>query len=1074
MDHQSPIVTSTGFRHDDPDTPEEYPELDKKTLEDLDVLDLTKGAGEFGHPPFKVSFPPHENDVDEDDKSWTDSLEPSPEEEQPSSISWRTYEPVVPSAPVEEEVRPVVPRRGSSGSADENLFPLPAASVPLMHSSADKVLDLQQPSSTGHEDFASLLGFTASLPSISPLSADFSKEHVVATETFHGSFSNTYTRTVGDLSLVENLGNVKEPAFSEVATGREQPSLLGHNMEDVIFSEKGNVVEHPTSQQETVAEEQTKLYTQSAKELFSGMLKSVGPPNEEFSEIREGTDEQYVDFKPFMSTKPSDLDFASKAVAEKVNSDVDSQKLRSPGQLKEVYIEEKEIDLSDDISPVTPEIVPDSSNYEMFSDLEQHIPFSVGLGQVSGNKTDEKKMAEIEAQAASQHFGSNVAMVNPFFEHVDQEVDYVTTQNVSAASPDQAANKSEGLTPDIVQEAYESEAHDIAVSNLCPEPKIDLVQTAAESVEYKISPTKQSSALFEDSESVSSPVLPDIVMEAPLASSTIAFETIHSQPDVSPVGNAPVVSEERIKYESEKPPSYEEAINKPVPQAKDTFVTSIEPRKGPTGIEAEAPYISIACDLIKETIATEPTPPHFTDFSKVLKHEFDAQFTQQLDDSSPESEQSEPSYKHWEPEIITKEISGIMAESVKDQINVSKKELERDQELREPSTTKAYLESFQLDSSIPKDASDILAESLVSESIKVEKPLQMDEFEKTLYTDKVSKYSPNSETSGYESRSSTIPFAEAYGFKPFNDAQGEVGQKALQIDNQISSKKSSSEKKQEQSSELFQDFTSFQNEHTEGYYESEKSDDFDIAESGAYGKDVMPKGESLIVDEIVAKPVTPTKDADINPPFSKGKEARDYSVAACSYKKSVIDLLYWQDIKKTGVVFGLSLFLLLSLTAFSIVSVCAYVALALLSVTISFRIYKGVLQAIQKSDDGHPFKCFLDSNVAVSEELVQKYCNVALNHINCTLKELRRLFLVEDLVDSLKFAVLMWVFTYIGALFNGLTLLILALISLFSIPVIYERHQTQIDRYLSLVNKNVKDTTDLVLSKIPGLKRKTE
>ncbi|XP_013370081.1 PREDICTED: reticulon-4 [Chinchilla lanigera] len=189
---------------------------------------------------------------------------------------------------------------------------------------------------------------------------------------------------------------------------------------------------------------------------------------------------------------------------------------------------------------------------------------------------------------------------------------------------------------------------------------------------------------------------------------------------------------------------------------------------------------------------------------------------------------------------------------------------------------------------------------------------------------------------------------------------------------------------------------------------------------------------------------------------------------------AVVDLLYWRDIKKTGVVFGASLFLLLSLTVFSIVSVTAYIALALLSVTISFRIYKGVIQAIQKSEEGHPFRAYLESEVAISEELVQKYSNSALGHVNCTIKELRRLFLVDDLVDSLKFAVLMWVFTYVGALFNGLTLLILALISLFSVPVIYERHQAQIDHYLGLANKNVKDAMAKIQAKIPGLKRKAE
>ncbi|XP_030413626.1 reticulon-4 isoform X2 [Gopherus evgoodei] len=192
------------------------------------------------------------------------------------------------------------------------------------------------------------------------------------------------------------------------------------------------------------------------------------------------------------------------------------------------------------------------------------------------------------------------------------------------------------------------------------------------------------------------------------------------------------------------------------------------------------------------------------------------------------------------------------------------------------------------------------------------------------------------------------------------------------------------------------------------------------------------------------------------------------------HSSAVVDLLYWRDIKKTGVVFGASLFLLLSLTVFSIVSVTAYIALALLSVTISFRIYKGVIQAIQKSDEGHPFRAYLETDVAVSEELVQKYSNAALGHINGTVKELRRLFLVDDLVDSLKFAVLMWVFTYVGALFNGLTLLILALISLFSVPVIYERHQAQIDHYLGFVNKTARDAVTKIQAKIPGLKRKTE
>ncbi|XP_029376321.1 reticulon-3-like isoform X4 [Echeneis naucrates] len=189
---------------------------------------------------------------------------------------------------------------------------------------------------------------------------------------------------------------------------------------------------------------------------------------------------------------------------------------------------------------------------------------------------------------------------------------------------------------------------------------------------------------------------------------------------------------------------------------------------------------------------------------------------------------------------------------------------------------------------------------------------------------------------------------------------------------------------------------------------------------------------------------------------------------------AVVDLLYWRDVKTTGVVFGAALLLLLSLTVCSIVSVCSYVGLALLSVTICFRIYKGILQAIQKSDEGHPFKQYLDQEVALSDDMVHKYSDMALAKINKTIGELRRLFLVEDLVDSIKFAVLMWILTYVGALFNGLTLLILGLIGAFSCPIVYEKHQAQIDHYLSLVNNQVKEVVGKIQAKVPGMKRKAE
>eukprot|EP00062_Callorhinchus_milii_P018056 gi/632971118/ref/XP_007902015.1/ PREDICTED: reticulon-1 isoform X2 [Callorhinchus milii] len=226
--------------------------------------------------------------------------------------------------------------------------------------------------------------------------------------------------------------------------------------------------------------------------------------------------------------------------------------------------------------------------------------------------------------------------------------------------------------------------------------------------------------------------------------------------------------------------------------------------------------------------------------------------------------------------------------------------------------------------------------------------------------------------------------------------------------------------------------------------------------------------------EETARKVSEAKTLDAGKDMGSSQPVAPERLLRLLSKQTAIDLLYWRDIKQTGIVFGSVLLLLFSLTQFSVVSVIAYLALAALSATISFRIYKSVLQAVQKTDEGHPFKAYLDMDTNLSEEQIQKYADSALVYVNSTVKELRRLFLVHDLVDSLKFAVLMWLLTYVGALFNGLTLLIMAVVSMFTLPVVYEKYQAQIDQYLGLVRTHVNSVVGKIQAKIPGAKRKTE
>ncbi|KAG5881489.1 hypothetical protein JTB14_029155 [Gonioctena quinquepunctata] len=188
----------------------------------------------------------------------------------------------------------------------------------------------------------------------------------------------------------------------------------------------------------------------------------------------------------------------------------------------------------------------------------------------------------------------------------------------------------------------------------------------------------------------------------------------------------------------------------------------------------------------------------------------------------------------------------------------------------------------------------------------------------------------------------------------------------------------------------------------------------------------------------------------------------------------VESLIYWRDPKKSGPVFGGVLLVLLALTYFSLISVVAYLSLISLSVTIAFRIYKNIVQAVQKTGDGHPFKEYLELDVSLPQDKVKEISEVVVAHVNAAIVELRRLFLVEDLVDSIKFGVLLWTLTYLGAWFNGMTLIIIAWVALFTLPKVYETNKTQIDSNLEIVRTKLAEITTKIKAAIPMGKKVEE
>jgi len=197
------------------------------------------------------------------------------------------------------------------------------------------------------------------------------------------------------------------------------------------------------------------------------------------------------------------------------------------------------------------------------------------------------------------------------------------------------------------------------------------------------------------------------------------------------------------------------------------------------------------------------------------------------------------------------------------------------------------------------------------------------------------------------------------------------------------------------------------------------------------------------------------------------------SKEAIKERKEVLDLIYWRDPKKSVIALSLTLLALFIFAKFSLISVLAYTGLAVLAGTFGFRLYKAVEGQIKKTSTANPFQPYLDQELAVPQDRVHAQVDVLVEHGQMLAKSLRRLFLVEDILDTVKFGLLLWAFTYIGGWFSGLTLVILIVLGVFSIPKFYEVYQEPIDAQLAVVHDNIKKVTDLIYEKLPFLKRVT-
>merc|ERR1711988_1294541 len=179
-------------------------------------------------------------------------------------------------------------------------------------------------------------------------------------------------------------------------------------------------------------------------------------------------------------------------------------------------------------------------------------------------------------------------------------------------------------------------------------------------------------------------------------------------------------------------------------------------------------------------------------------------------------------------------------------------------------------------------------------------------------------------------------------------------------------------------------------------------------------------------------------------------------------------LQYWDNPRDSGIVCGSVLVCLLAVRYISLISVVGNLSLALITATLSFRIYKSVLAAVNKTNEGHPFKQFLDVDVTLPADKVSSISNAFFAKLNNVLLKLKSLLLVENAVESVKFAVAMYLLTYVGAILNGLTLITLAWVAAFSAPRVYRDNQKQIDEALLPLKAKLDDLQGKLAAALPA------
>jgi hypothetical protein len=203
------------------------------------------------------------------------------------------------------------------------------------------------------------------------------------------------------------------------------------------------------------------------------------------------------------------------------------------------------------------------------------------------------------------------------------------------------------------------------------------------------------------------------------------------------------------------------------------------------------------------------------------------------------------------------------------------------------------------------------------------------------------------------------------------------------------------------------------------------------------------------------------------------KSTEAASVAVVEVPMTATSLVYWENPIESGLVLGGVFSLLLCLSSCSLLTVLSLASLYTLAGVLGVRLFTFLMIKTGRASHGYdPLGKVSGMAWSLPETAITSQAASVTAWINFLLAKSKSLFLLEKPLESLKFSLALYLVSFIGALFNVLTLVTVAWAALCSLPRLYRTHQAAVDQGLEKAKVVASEIKVKAMAKIDQVKTK--